>query len=203
MNRIEKAFTVWFTGLTGSGKHTLAEMLHDKLAGRGIWSEIIRGQDMRKVISEGLGFSLEDREKNIRRMGEVCHLLTKNGVATIAVAVSPIREARERNREKLGFYIEVYCKCSLDELRRRDKNQLYSRAAAGKIQHVAGLDDPYEEPLKPEVLVETDKNPPEENLKRILMTLKVLGYVSKIPQTPYSPEEEELIRKHLKMMGYL
>lgn len=203
MTREKKAFTVWFTGLSGSGKSTLSEMLHDELARRDIWSEIIRGTDMRKIISEGLGFSLQDREKNIRRMGEVCHLLTKNGVVAIAVAISPIRENRERNREKLGNYIEVYCKCSLEELRKRDKNLLYSRAEAGQIQHVAGVDDPYEEPLKPEVVVETDKETPEQGLKRILATLEVLGHVPKARVSPYSPEEEELIRRHLKDMGYL
>jgi adenylylsulfate kinase len=203
MKRKKKAFTVWFTGLSGSGKSTLAEMLHDQLASQGIWSEIIRGADMRKTISEGLGFSLQDREKNIRRMGEVCHLLTKNGVVAIAVAISPIRETREHNREKLGDYVEVYCKCSLEELRKRDKNQLYSRAEAGEIQHVAGLDDPYQEPQKPEVVVETDKELPQEGLKRILMTLELLGYIPKARLSPYSPEEEELIRKHLKTMGYL
>jgi adenylylsulfate kinase len=197
------AFTVWFTGLTGSGKHTLAEMLHDELAVRGIWSEIIRGREMRKVISEGLGFSTEDREKNIRRMGEVCYLLTKNGVVAIAVAVSPIRRARERNRDKLGEYIEVYCRCSLEELRKRDKYGLYSRYEAGEIKHVAGIDDPYEEPLKPEVLLDTDKVPTEKNLQRILMTLELLEHLPKAPTTPYSPEEEELIRHHLKDMGYL
>lgn len=203
MIREKKAFTVWFTGLSGSGKSTLSEMLHDELTRRDIWSEIIRGADMRKIISEGLGFSLQDREKNIRRMGEVCHLLTKNGVVAIAVAISPVRESRERNREKLGDYIEIYCKCSLEELRKRDKNLLYSRAEAGQIQHVAGVDDPYEEPLKPEVVVETDKETPEQGLKRILATLEVLGYVPKARVSPYSPEEEELIRRHLKDMGYL
>jgi len=203
MKRKNKAFTVWFTGLSGSGKNTLAEMLHEELASRGIWSEIIRGADMRKIISEGLGFSLQDREKNVRRMGEVCHLLTKNGVVAIAVAISPIRETREQNRKKLGDYVEVYCKCSLEELRKRDKNQLYSRAEAGQIQHVAGIDDPYEEPLKPELIVETDKESPEGGLKRILMTLEVLGHIAKARVSPYSPEEEELIRKHLKTMGYL
>ena len=124
MNRKKNAFTVWFTGLPGSGKHTLAEMLHHELASRGIRSEIIRGREMRQIISEGLGFSIQDREKNIRRMGEVCRLLTKNGVVAIAVAIAPIRAARERNREKLKAYLEVYCKCSMEELRTRDKYQL-------------------------------------------------------------------------------
>lgn len=199
----KKAFTVWFTGLSGSGKTTLAEMLDNALDSRGIRSEIIQGKEIRKIISEGLGFSLKDREKNIYRMGEVCRLLAKNGVAAIAVAISPIREARERNRKKLVNYIEVYCKCSLEELHRRDKNQLYSRATAGEIKHVAGIDDPYEAPLKPEVVVETDQEPPEEGLKRILMTLEVLGYIPKARVSPYSAEEQELIRKYLKTMGYL
>lgn len=199
----EKAFTVWFTGLSGSGKTTLAEKLDNALTSRGVRSEIIQGKEIRKIISEGLGFSRKDREKNIRRMGEVCRLLTKNGVAAIAVAISPIREARERNRKMLGAYIEVYCQCSLEELRRRDKNQLYSRATAGEIKHVAGIDDLYEEPLKPEVVVETDRESSEESLKRILMTLEVLGYIPKARVSPYSLEEEELIRKHLKTMGYL
>jgi len=203
MNRKKEAFTVWFTGLPGSGKHTLAEKLHQELANRGIRSEIIRGREIRKIISEGLGFSLQDREKNIRRMGEVCHLLTKNGVVAIAVAIAPIREARERNRKKLGAYMEVYCQCSMEELRKRDKYQLYSRAETGQLQHVAGVDDPYEEPLKPEVVVETDKETPEQGLKHILATLEVLGYVPKARVSPYSPEEEELIRRHLKDMGYL
>jgi adenylylsulfate kinase len=203
MSKKKEAFTVWFTGLSGSGKTTLAELLDDSLSARGIRSEIIQGKEIRKIISEGLGFSLADREQNIRRMGEVCRLLSRSGVVAIAVAIAPIREAREHNRKKLGNYIEVYCKCSLDELRRRDKNRLYSRAQAGEIKHVAGIDDPYEEPLKPEVIVETDREPPEKNLQRILMTLEVLGHIPKEPTTPYSPGEEELIRRHLKTMGYL
>jgi adenylyl-sulfate kinase len=203
MNRKKTAFTVWFTGLPGSGKHTLAEMLHRELASRGIRSEIIRGREMRKIISEGLGFSRQDREKNIRRMGEVCRLLTKNGVVAIAVAIAPIREARDRNRDKLEAYLEVYCKCSREELRKRDKYQLYSRAEAGEIKHVAGVDDPYEEPLKPEIVIQTDKESPEEGLKRILMTLELLGHISKAWVSPYTPAEEELIRRHLKDMGYL
>jgi adenylyl-sulfate kinase len=203
MKAKKKAFTVWFTGLTGSGKHTLAEMLHDELAGRGIWSEIVRGREIRKIISEGLGFSTEYREKNIRRMGEVCHLLTKNGVVAIAVAVSPILQAREHNRERLKQYVEVYCKCSMEELRNRDTDHLYSRAEAGEIKHMAGIDDPYEEPLKPEAVVETDKDPVEKNLKRILLTLEMLDYIPQASSKPYSASEEELIRHHLKDMGYL
>ena len=203
MNKKKKAFTVWFTGLPGSGKHTLAEKLQDELDNRGARSEIIRGREMRKIISQGLGFSTPDREKNIRRMGEVCHLLAKNGVVAIAVAISPIRQAREQNREKLDDYIEVFCKCSMEELRRRNKYELYSKAEAGEIKHVAGVDDPYEEPLKPEVTVETDKESVEEGLKRILITLEALEHVPKPPSSAYGPGEEELIRRHLKDMGYL
>lgn len=203
MNRKKKAFTVWFTGLSGAGKSTLARLLQEKLRALNIPAEIIHGKEIRKIISQGLGFSAQDREKNIRRMGEVCHLLTKNGVVAIAVAISPSRRARDGNREKLGAYVEVYCKCSLEELRKRDKDHLYSRAEAGEIRHVAGIDDPYQEPLKPEVIVETDKETPQQCLNRILMTLEVLEYIPKAGITPYSPEEEELIRKHLKTMGYL
>jgi adenylylsulfate kinase len=198
-----QGFTVWFTGMTNSGKSTLAQLLKKELTMRGLNAAVIDGAEIRKTISEDLGFNDEDREKNVLRMGEVCNILTKNGIVAIAAAVSPAKSAREKNRKRIGRYIEVWCRCSLDELKRRDTTEFYRRAEAGEIQHVAGIDDPYDEPVRPEVVVDTDLDSPAACVTRILITLELLQYVGSHRGAEYTSEEEALIKKHLKGMGYL
>jgi adenylyl-sulfate kinase len=174
----EKGFTVWFTGLSGAGKSTLAEALAPVLKSRGHRVEILDGDVVRTNLSKGLGFSKEDRDTNILRIGFVAHLLARNGVAVITAAISPYRDIRDQNRSLIGDFVEVYAKCSIEELTRRDVKGLYERALRGEIQNFTGISDPYEEPTNPEVVVDTETERMEESLARILACLEQKGYVA-------------------------
>src|SRR2546429_233375 len=142
-------FTLWFTGLSGGGKSPLAAAVSAELRGRGIPVEVLDGDEVRQNLSKGLGFSREDRDTNIRRIGYVAKLLTRNGVAVITAAISPYRAIRDEVRENIGAFVEVYVRASLDECIRRDTKGLYRRALAGEIPQFTGVSDPYEEPLSP------------------------------------------------------
>ncbi|MBI2896110.1 MAG: adenylyl-sulfate kinase [Deltaproteobacteria bacterium] len=171
-------FTLWFTGLSGAGKSTLTQMIAPELRARGLKVEVLDGDEVRTNLSKGLGFSKEDRDTNIRRIGWVAHLLTRNGVAVITAAISPYRAIRDENRKLIGRFVEVYAKCSLDALVARDVKGLYRKALAGEIKEFTGVSDPYEEPLSPEVLVESDRETPRESADKILRRLEELGYVA-------------------------
>ena len=175
-----KGFTIWFTGLSGAGKSTLAQALQPALQQRGHNVEILDGDIVRTNLSKGLGFSKEDRDTNILRIGFVAHLLSRNGVAVITAAISPYREIRDQNRDLIGDFVEVYAKCSIEELTRRDVKGLYEKALRGEIQNFTGISDPYEEPLDPEVVVDTEKETMEESLAKILGYLEAKGYVASI-----------------------
>jgi adenylylsulfate kinase len=172
-----KGFTVWFTGLSGAGKSTITDLLTHEFAKRGIKHEILDGDVVRTNLSKGLGFSKEDRDINIRRIGFVCHLLSRNGVAAIAAAISPYRNIRDENRALIGNFVEVYVKCPLDICEERDVKGLYKKARAGEIKEFTGVSDPYEEPVNPEVVCETNKETVEESCAKILGKLKELGYI--------------------------
>ncbi len=174
---LQRGFTVWFTGLSGAGKSTLAEALAPVLRERGHKVEILDGDVVRTNLSKGLGFSKEDRDTNILRIGFVAHLLARNGVAVITAAISPYREVRDQNRALIGDFIEVYAKCSIEELTRRDVKGLYEKALRGEIASFTGISDPYEEPLSPEVVVDTEQEDVEESLEKILAELERRGYV--------------------------
>src|SRR5918996_51557 len=144
----QEGFTIWFTGLSGAGKTTLAAALAAELANRGLKVEILDGDEVRTNLSKGLGFSKEDRDTNIRRIGYVAHLLTRNGVVAITAAISPYRAIRDEVRARIGRgFVEVYAKCPLETLITRDVKGLYQRALAGEIKEFTGVSDPYEEPL--------------------------------------------------------
>lgn len=199
-----KGFTLWFTGLSGSGKSTLAEALAPELRRRGCNVEILDGDVVRTNLSKGLGFSKEDRDINIRRIGFVCNLLTRNGAVAIAAAISPYTAIRNENREMIGNFIEVYCECELDTLIERDVKGLYKKALAGEIKGFTGIDDPYEAPENPEVRVNTGTETKEESLAKILRTLELMGHIPPDPAaTEVSAEEEEQIKVRLKELGYL
>ncbi|RMD92683.1 MAG: adenylyl-sulfate kinase [Calditrichaeota bacterium] len=183
MTQNDKGFTVWFTGLPSSGKSTLANMLARVLRDMGRKVEILDGDVVRTNLSKGLGFSREDRDINIRRIGFVCHLLSRNGVVAISAAISPYRSTRDENRKLIGNFVEVYVKCPLEECIKRDVKGLYKKALSGEIQQFTGISDPYEEPLNPEVVVESDKESPEESLNKILDKLVQLGYLSPMEKT--------------------
>jgi adenylylsulfate kinase len=174
----DKGFVVWFTGLSGAGKSTLAEALAPLLRDRGHKVEILDGDVVRTNLSNGLGFSKEDRDTNILRIGFVAHLLARNGVAVITAAISPYRDIRDQNRALIGDFIEVYAKCSIEELTRRDVKGLYEKALRGEIQNFTGISDPYEEPLSPEVEVDTETESVEESLAKIVSVLEAQGYVA-------------------------
>src|SRR5215831_7954495 len=164
----QKGFTIWFTGLSGAGKSTLSEALEQRLKARGRNIEILDGDIVRTHLSKGLGFSREDRDTNIKRIAFVCGLLTRNGVACISAAISPYREAREWARQEIGNFVEVYVKCPLEVCRERDVKGLYKLVDEGKIKNFTGVDDPYEEPEHPEVVVEADKESVEESVQKII-----------------------------------
>lgn len=175
---MSKGVTIWFTGLSGAGKSTIAKIIEKKLKRAGKKVEILDGDVVRTNLSKGLGFSKEDRDTNIKRIGFVCHLLSRNDVIAISAAISPYREVRDYNRSLIGNFVEVYTKCSLDACVQRDTKGLYKKAMAGEIKGFTGVDDPYEEPLHPEVVCETDKETPEESAEKVLKKLEELGYVT-------------------------
>jgi adenylylsulfate kinase len=174
----DKGFTIWFTGLSGAGKSTIAEMLYHELKARDLKTEILDGDQVRKNLSKGLGFSKEDRDTNIARIAYVANLLTRNGVATICCPISPYRATRDAARELIGEFVEVYVHATVDEIAaHRDPKGLYKKALAGEITGFTGVDDPYEEPLEAELVLHTLEESPEESLQIVLDTLAALGRI--------------------------
>ncbi|HXR65006.1 MAG TPA: adenylyl-sulfate kinase [Ktedonobacteraceae bacterium] len=173
----DKGVTIWFTGLSGAGKSTLSEALtrHFQEQGRNV--EVLDGDEVRTHLSKGLGFSREDRDTNIKRIAYVCKLLTRNGALCISAAIAPYREARAWARQEIGNFVEIYVKCPLEVCRERDVKGLYKLVDEGKIQHFTGVDDPYEEPENPNLVVETNKQTIEESVTIILAKLTELGYL--------------------------
>ena len=172
-----KGVTVWFTGLSGAGKSTIAERLLALLRERGVKSELLDGDVVRTNLSKGLGFSKEDRDTNIRRIGFVSQLLTRNGVVSIVSAISPYREVRDEVRGEIGRFIEVHVHASLDELVRRDVKGLYEKALKGEIPNFTGVSDPYEEPLNPDVFLDTEQESVEESLAKVVAALETRGFI--------------------------
>jgi adenylylsulfate kinase len=176
----EGGFTLWFTGLSGSGKSTIAHLVGPELDRRGCIVEYLDGDTVRTRLSKGLGFSKEDRDTNIERIGWVASRLTRQGGAVIAAAISPYEETRRTARElveEFGSFVEVHVKASVEECARRDVNGLYAKAFAGEIKGFTGVDDPYEEPTSPEIVVDTEETTPEEAAAVVVAKLEALGLV--------------------------
>src|SRR5258708_1698747 len=174
----QRGFVVWFTGLSGSEKSTLAAMLAGEIAHRGVHVEMLDGDEVRTHLSKGLGFSKEDRDTNIRRIGFVAKLIARTGGCAITAAISPYREIRDEQRRAAGGrFCEVYCSCPIDALSARDAKGLYKKARAGEIKNFTGVDDPYEAPTQADVVVETDKETKGQGLAKILSKLEELGFV--------------------------
>jgi len=176
----EGGFTLWFTGLSGSGKSTIAHLVGPALDERNCVVEYLDGDTVRTHLSKGLGFSKEDRDTNIERIGWVASRLTRHGATTICAAISPYVSTRQKVREmveEFGPFVEVYVKASVDECARRDVNGLYAKAFAGEIKGFTGVDDPYEAPLSPEIVVDTETQTPEESARIVVEQLEVLGLV--------------------------
>ncbi len=173
-----QGFTIWFTGLSGAGKTTVSRLVEQELRARGLRVEVLDGDVVRENLSKGLGFSKEDRDTNIRRIGFVCELLTRNDVVAIAAAISPYRAIRDENRARVGGrFVEVYCQCPLDVLAERDVKGLYKKALRGEIRNFTGVDDPYEPPLNPEIVIQSDRETPEQSAARVIACLEEMGYV--------------------------
>ena len=180
---MHKGFTLWFTGLSGAGKTTLTDLLNEEFKRRGYRVEVLDGDVVRTNLSKGLGFSKEDRDINIRRIGFVCDLLSRNGVIAISAAISPYEAIRAENRQLVEShgvkFVEVFCRCSLDALVARDVKGLYKKALSGEIQNFTGVSDPYEEPKNPDVLVESDKETVEQSFQKIIGYLEEQGLIDK------------------------
>lgn len=177
----EQGFTVWFTGLSGAGKSTIAQRLEQELVARGRRVDVLDGDVVRTHLSRGLGFSKEDRDTNVRRIAFVASLVTRHGGAVITAAISPYRAIREEARRevsKAGHFVEVFVSCPLEELVRRDVKGLYEKALRGEVENFTGVSDPYEEPLNPDVVVRTDQETVEESTAKILARLEALGVIA-------------------------
>ncbi|MEG4484585.1 adenylyl-sulfate kinase [Microcoleus sp. D2_18a_B4] len=174
---MEKGFILWFTGLSGSGKTTITKALEPELKARGCKVEILDGDVVRTNLSKGLGFSQEDRDTNIRRIGFVAHLLSRNGVAVMTAAISPYKAIRDEIRAMEPNFVEVYITAPLEVCEGRDVKGLYAKARAGEIKGFTGIDDPYEEPLNPEIICYTERESVEESVKKVLTKLEQLGYI--------------------------
>jgi adenylyl-sulfate kinase len=167
--------TIWFTGLSGAGKSTIGQRVATELRNRGLRVEVLDGDEVRQTLSAGLGFSKEDRDINIRRIGFVAELLTRNGVVAITAAISPYKDTRAEVRRRIGRFIEVYVNCSIDVLSERDVKGLYKRALAGELAHFTGVSDPYEAPDTPDVMVDSGTQTIDESVAAVLAAIDGSG----------------------------
>jgi len=185
-----KGFTLWLTGLSGAGKTTLARQILNELRNQGLLVEILDGDEVRANLSKGLGFSKEDRDTNIRRIGYVSRLLSRNGIAVITAAISPYRDIRNEVRQSIendgSQFIEVYVKCPIDVLAKRDVKGLYKKALAGEIDSFTGVSDPYQEPVDPEIVVETDRESIEQSVDTIISELNRRRLLTQVTESSAS-----------------
>lgn len=177
MAETHKGVTLWFTGLSGAGKTTISDAVEEKLKALGVKFERLDGDIVRENLTKGLGFSKEDRDTNIRRIGFVSHLLTRNGVIVLVSAISPYRAIRDEVRQQIGDFVEIYVNAPLQVCEERDVKGLYKRARAGEIKQFTGIDDPYEAPLNPEIECCTDLETLDESVQKVMDKLTELGYL--------------------------
>ncbi|UPK68825.1 adenylyl-sulfate kinase [Chitinophaga filiformis] len=176
----KEGFTIWLTGYSGAGKTTISEKLIEELKGRQLPSEMLDGDVVREHLSQGLSFSRKDRDTNVLRIGFVAGLLSRNGVAVVVSAISPYRSTRNMVRERINGFIEVYVKCPIEECERRDVKGLYRKARNGELTAFTGIDDPYEEPLDPEVICYTDIETVNASVEKIIQYLEVAAYIPRL-----------------------
>ena len=175
---MHKGFTLWFTGLSGSGKSTVSQKVAARLKDTGAKVELLDGDVVRTNLSQGLGFSKEDRDTNIRRIGFVCELLSRNGVIAIVAAISPYRAVREELRARIPNFIEVFVECPIEVLADRDVKGLYRKALAGEMAQFTGVSDPYEPPADPDLVIRSDRESPDESVARVWAKLESLDLIS-------------------------
>jgi adenylyl-sulfate kinase len=198
-----EGLTIWLTGLSGAGKSTMGQELERVLLERGLRVELLDGDEVRTNLSKGLGFSKEDRDINVRRIGYVCKLLSRNGVVAIAAAISPYREVRREVREMMDRFVEVYMECPIEVLTERDPKGLYERALKGEIPNFTGISDPYEPPEEAEIVCDTDKETVEESVTKVVRSLELMGYIpTEEGRAVLSPEKESVVRERLQALGY-
>src|ERR1700731_108575 len=186
MNTKNRGFTLWFTGLPCSGKSTLAEIVAKELESRGRGVEILDGDVVRTHLTKGLGFSKEDRDENIRRIGYVCALLSKHGAIAISAAISPYRAIRDEVRSKTENFVEVFVDTPLELCIQRDVKGMYKKAIAGEMKNFTGISDPYEPPLNPEIVIQTQREPEQESAARILGSLESMGLIEPAHEPAYT-----------------
>ena len=203
MDMKNRGFTLWFTGLPCSGKSTLAELVGKELMRRGRSVEILDGDVVRTNLTKGLGFSKEDRDENIRRIGFVCALLSKHGAVAISAAISPYRAIRDEVRLKTPNFVEVYVAAPLEVCIQRDVKGMYKKALAGEIKNFTGVSDPYEPPIHPEIVIDTQKETPEDSAARILQELERRWLIEPASEPAYTAHEAESIRSRLARLGYI
>ena len=174
----DKGFTAWFTGLPCSGKSTIADATAEELRQMGLKVERLDADIIRKHLWRELGYSKEDRDENIRRAAYLAQLLTRNGIAVLTSFISPYQETRDYARKQIGSFVEIYVKCPVEICIQRDRRGMYRKALAGEILNFTGVSDPYEEPLNPEVIIESDREPVKQSVARVIAKLKELGYIS-------------------------
>jgi adenylyl-sulfate kinase len=199
MNALKGA-TIWFTGLPSSGKSTIAHEVYQTLLGRGLAVELLDGSEVRESLSRGLGFSKEDREEHIRRIGFVAKLLSRNGVIAICAAVSPYRATRDEVRRNTTTFVEVFVECPVDVAEQRDTEGWYARARRGEVEEFTGVNAPYEPPLRPEVHIRSDRESVLEAARRVVHHLESAGIVPR-PEEGAAARAEE-IRRQLAARGY-
>jgi adenylyl-sulfate kinase len=175
---MSKGFTLWFTGMSGAGKSTLANLVAEELRARGHRVEVLDGDEIRTHLSKGLGFSKEDRDTNIRRIGYVAKLLSRNGVVAISAAISPYREVRDELRREHERFFEVYVNCTIEKLSARDVKGLYKKALAGELKNFTGISDPYEAPHSPELVINSGIETVEESYKKLIHRLEEVGFIN-------------------------
>ena len=171
-------FTLWFTGMSGAGKSTVSERVYARLKEAGAKVELLDGDVVRTHLSKGLGFSKEDRDTNIRRIGFVCELLSRNGVIAMVAAISPYRAVREEVRNQIGNFVEVYVHCPIEVLAERDVKGLYKKALAGEIANFTGVSDPYEPPADPEVTIDSSREQIDDSVEKVWTKLRELKLIS-------------------------
>ena len=194
----QKGFTVWITGLPFTGKKDTARVLAKRLEFLGYRTEVLIGGQIRRKYDKKLGFTKEEISKNIRRIAFECKLLSENDVIAIAVTISPYRELREESRAIIGHFIEVYHRCPLELLKKRDKKGLFKKAEEGQLQNVAGISLPYEESAHPEVTIDADKEAPMDAANKVLNRLLELGFLKEEDRSVLLDQEEKEIRKILR-----
>ena len=175
---MHKGFTLWFTGMSGAGKSTISERVYARLKEAGAKVELLDGDVVRTHLSKGLGFSKEDRDTNIRRIGFVCELLSRNGVIALVAAISPYRAVREEVRSNIADFVEVYVHCPIEVLAERDVKGLYKKALAGEIPSFTGVSDPYEPPANPEITVDSSNESVDESVEKVWNTLRERGLIA-------------------------